>query len=114
MVVLGNGSNSTNSTVANQGAVDAFIINTKVYIFNLISMNIHCGEFVLLKNGDIGRLLDVDTSWDRYIFFSKCLLPLVQQYQMVLVSEHGVAGSKIITINQGDSIAKICFLVHVF
>ena len=112
MVVLGNESNSTNSTVANQGAVDAFIINTKVYIFNLISMNIHCGEFVLLKNGDIGRLLDVDTSWDRCIFFSKCLLPLVQQYQMVLVSEH-VAGSKIITINQ-DSIAKICFLVYVF
>ena len=94
--------------------LELITVTKKTIFFNLIFMNIHCGEFVLLKNGDIGRLLDVDTSWDRYIFFSKCLLvPLVQQYQMVLVSEH-VAGSKIITINQGDSIAKICFLVHVF
>ena len=87
------------------GEIGIDYCHKKTIFFNLIFMNIHCGEFVLLKNGDIGRLLDVDTSWDRYIFFSKCLLPLVQQYQMVLVSEH-VAGSKIITINQ-DSIAKI-------
>ena len=93
--------------------LELITVTKKTIFFNLIFMNIHCGEFVLLKNGDIGRLLDVDTSWDRCIFFSKCLLPLVQQYQMVLVSEH-VAGSKIITINQGDSIAKICFLVYVF
>ena len=67
MVVLVNES-KTNS-VASHGAADALIITIKSIFINSISTNIHCGEFVLLKNGDIERQLDVDTSWDRHILF---------------------------------------------
>ena len=42
------------------------LINSSYRVFiHSIPTNLYCGEFVLQKNGVIGRLLDgVDASWD--------------------------------------------------
>ena len=107
-------------SVASQEAANA-LINSRNSIFiealSTTTTALHGGEFVLLKNGNVGRLLHVNTEWDRPILFQiyptaapeQALVPL--HPHIVLLVPERTAGSRITKIEQ-QSIAEIFFLFH--
>ena len=106
--------------VASQEAAIA-LVNSRNSIFiealSTTTTALHGGEFVLLKNGNVGRLLHVNTEWDRPILFQiyptaapeQALVPL--HPHIVLLVPERTAGSRITKIEQ-QSIAEIFFLFH--
>jgi hypothetical protein len=105
--------------VASQEAAIALVNSRNSIFIEALSTTttLHGGEFVLLKNGNVGRLLHVNTEWDRPILFQiyptaapeQALVPL--HPHIVLLVPERTAGSRITKIEQ-QSIAEIFFLFH--